>query len=155
MNPIAPDIAPEAAEFWEATKDRRLVIQHCPTCGHQWYPRAICTGCGDQPGWVEISGRGTLHSFTTVHRSPDGRKVESLERSPRSRGDGPRSAEPSGRGAGDWLQPPYVIALVELDEGPRMLTRLVGGDPVCDASVIVDWHPLDDGRHLPVFRIEG
>ncbi len=151
MNPIAPDIAPEAAEFWEATKERRLVIQHCPSCGHQWYPRAICTGCGEQPGWAEISGRGTLHSFTVVARGPDGRRGEI----PPEGGWAPAAGREGGWpiSSEDWLQPPYVIALVELEEGPRMLTRLVGGDPVCDAPVTVDWHPLDDGRHLPVFRI--
>jgi uncharacterized OB-fold protein len=122
---MLPEIAPEAVPFWDATRDRRLLLQHCERCGHQWYPRSICAGCGDpDPGWVESAGTGTLHSFTVVHRAPEG------------------------------FDPPYVIGIVELDEGPRMLARIEGPDPTCDAPVTLDWQPLEDGRHLPIFRTE-
>jgi uncharacterized OB-fold protein len=48
---------------------------------------------------------------------------------------------------------PYTIGLVDLDEGPRLLTRLLG-TPKIDGLVEVGWHPLEDGRHLPVFEMK-
>ena len=111
--------------WWEAIRERRLTVQRCRECGHrQHYPRALCTGCGgDDLDLVDVSGRGTVDSFTVVHRAPG-------------------------------LTTPYVVARVRLAEGPVMLTNLVGADPddwACDAPVHVDWRPLPDGRHLPVF----
>jgi uncharacterized OB-fold protein len=78
-------------------------------------------------GWVKASGRAVIHSFTVSHRSPD------PERFP----------------------PPYVVALVDLDEGPRMLTRILCEDfdrLRCDQPVSLTWIPYEDGRHLPVFE---
>ena len=115
--------------WWDATREGRLLVQRCETCGHhQHYPRVLCTGCGGTDlGFGEASGSGTVVSHTTVHRAP----------------------HPD-------LEPPYVVAIVALDEGPRLLTHLVGVDPasdadLCDAAVTVAWRPLEDGRQLPVF----
>ncbi len=73
---------------------------------------------------VEASGKGTVYSFTEVHRSPDR----------------------------DRFSTPYTIALVRLEEGPLLLTRLVDTpDPACDMAVRVEWRRIDD-RQLPVFR---
>jgi uncharacterized OB-fold protein len=113
--------------WWRATRDRRLTVQRCMECGHrQHYPRALCTGCGGMSlEFVAVSGRGTVDSFTVVHRSP-----------------------------GPGFDVPYVVARVRLAEGPLLLTHLVGREPdawSCDDSVRVDWRPLPDGRHLPVF----
>ena len=80
----------------------RLLIQECPKCGHrQWYPRALCTACGADPEWLECSGRGTVHTFT----------------SSASRGCAPFQDEL-----------PYVIAMVELDEGPLMFGNVTDCD---------------------------
>ena len=59
--------------WWEATRDRRLVLQHCTTCGHfQHYPRAICIGCGgDALEFREAAGVGSVDSFTTVLRADE------------------------------------------------------------------------------------
>jgi len=113
-----------ADPWWEATRARRLVLQTCQRCGHrQHYPRAVCTACGSGDlGWTQASGAGTVVSHTTVHRSPS-----------------PRFAAP------------YVLALVRLAEGPQLLTT-IDGQVRCDAPVVLDWRPLTDGRHLPVFR---
>lgn len=113
--------------WWDATRRRRLVVQRCRACANaQHYPRALCTVCGSSDlGFDEALGTGVVVAATTVHRPP----------------------HPA-------LNTPYVIALVDLAEGPRMLTRLVdvaiGGDHA-GRPVSVDWWPLPDGRALPVF----
>ncbi|MBO2447843.1 Zn-ribbon domain-containing OB-fold protein [Actinomadura barringtoniae] len=116
--------------WWDATRERRLTVQQCSACGErQHYPRAICTGCGGTDlEFAEASGRGTVDSFTVVHRA----------------------AHPG------W-ETPYVVARVRLAEGPILLTDLVGADPdhwSCDMPVRVTWRPLADGRHLPLFTKE-
>lgn len=125
----APEEAPEAREWWEAARSRRLLVQECRACGgRQHYPRAMCVRCGAVDlGWVEAAGGGTIYSFTHSHRSPD-----------------------PGR-----FQPPYTIALVTLDEGPRLLTAVAGDGIRCGARVRLEWRSSDDGPPLPVFRTEA
>jgi Predicted nucleic-acid-binding protein containing a Zn-ribbon len=124
--PAADDVT---ALWWEATKERRLLVQRCGHCGAaQHPPRALCTGCGRMDGltWVEATGRGTVDTWTAVYRAPR-----------------------------PGVDVPYVIARVALEEGPILLTRLVGGDPESwqiGETVEVDWWPAADGRALPVFR---
>lgn len=115
------------APWWEATRDRRLLVQHCRSCGSfQHYPRPLCLGCwSTELEFAEAAGRGTVYSHTTVHRAPS-----------------------------PAFEPPYVIALVRLAEGPVLLTAITGPAVECDDRVTVDWRPLPDGRHLPVFRKE-
>jgi uncharacterized OB-fold protein len=126
--PQLPEINSDTEPWWNATRERRLVLQHCRTSGHlQHYPRSLCVECGSTDlDYVDASGRGTVYSHTTVHRAP----VAGLE-------------------------VPYVVALVRLDEGPVLLTNIVDCPPDdvrCDMSVEVAWRPLADGRNLPVFR---
>lgn len=134
LGPVAPPPPADdpGAPFWEATRERRLVIQTCEDCGHrQHYPRPLCLACGGTSlRFDEAAGTAKVVSHTTVARAPF-----------------------------EGLEPPYVIAIVELDEGVRLLTRIVdedrGGRAVgveCDEPVAVAWVPLFDGRHLPVFR---
>ena len=120
--------SPEAREWWEAAKNRRLLVQSCRTCGHlQHYPRALCLRCGGVDlGWVEASGGGTIYSFTHSHRSPDPAAFE----------------------------PPYTIAIVTLDEGPRLLTTVTGPGIRCDARVRLEWRAAEDGQNLPIFATE-
>lgn len=113
--------------WWDAAAQERLVIQHCRACDeNQHYPRPVCKTCGATDlDFLESSGRGTVHSFTIVNRAP----------------------HPA-------FTTPYVVALVDLDEGVRLMTNIVGCDPddvSCDMRVRVSWEPLDDGRKLPVF----
>lgn len=118
--------------WWEATRERRLLVQRCDDCGHtQHPPRALCTGCGRTGalGWAESAGRGTVDSWTAVYRSPD-----------------------------PAAEVPYTIARVRLGEGPILLTRLIGDDPegwAIGEDVRVDWLAAEDGRALPVFRRAG
>jgi hypothetical protein len=124
--PISPADA-MTAPWWEATKQRRFLLQRCDACGHhQHYPRSICTSCHarDLP-YVDASGRGTIYSFSEVHRAPD-----------------------------PAFEPPYLVALVRLEEGPVVMGNVIGGGEVaCDAAVVLDWEALPDGRMLPQFRL--
>lgn len=112
--------------WWDATREQRLLVQKCLGCGHlQHYPRALCTACGGtELGWVQAAGRGTVDSFTVVHRGLPG------------------------------FDAPYVVARVRLAEGPILLTNLVDSDHDalrCEVAVQLAWRSLPDGRHLPVF----
>lgn len=127
--PAEPELPPIDAVtqgWWDATREQRLVVQECTTCGHlQHYPRALCTACGGgQTGWLEVSGRGSVDAFSIVHRGLPGFDV------------------------------PYVVARVRLAEGPILLTHLVDAAPeswACDDAVALTWRSLSDGRALPVF----
>jgi len=98
-----PVPTPETRPFWEAARRHELSVQRCRACGHHFfYPRAVCPHClADEVEWRRVSGRGTVHTFTVVHR-------------------GQRNFP---------LPTPYVIAIVELAEGPRLMTNLVGIEP--------------------------
>ncbi len=126
--------APEteaSAPFWAATRDRRLVLPWCVECERAfWFPREVCPRClGSAIEWRPASGRGTVYAATVEH------KPTML--------------------AAVFGDQPYVIALVELDEGVRMLTNVVGVEPDAVSvgmAVQVTWEPLSDGRHLVLFE---
>jgi uncharacterized OB-fold protein len=114
--------------FFAAAERGELVLPRCLACGRYAGPGADpCPNCGGDLDWVPASGIGTVFSYAVVHQVFD----PSL--------------------AGDV---PYVVALVELAEGPRLITRLVGFDtvrPSVGAPVRVAFARLG-GRRLPVFR---
>ncbi len=119
--------------FWQATKDGELRYQRCDECGTVvFYPRAHCTGCLSRAlTWHTASGRGTVYTFSVV------RKAE----------------HPFFR-----TLVPYAVAWIDLDEGPRILSNIVGiDDPATDievgARVIVEWE-VHDELALPLFRLE-
>lgn len=123
-----PETDTGAKPFWDGAAQQKLLIQRCDDCGHyQHYAREFCTKCcGRHLSMVEASGRGVVYSFTVIHR-----------------------------GAYDDMPSPYVVALVTLDEGPRLLTNIVNCDPErvrCDMPVQVTFQPLRDGIVLPVFE---
>jgi uncharacterized OB-fold protein len=93
-----PSPTPETAHFWEGTSRGELRLQRCRACTHTYFPpQPVCPACaGDDVEIVRASGRGSLHSYVVNHRAAPG------------------------------FEAPYVIAVVELDEGPRLLTNLVG-----------------------------
>lgn len=130
---IAPPASPLTAPFWEATREHRLLLQWCTACEQPvFYPRAVCPRClGTELEWRESPGAGTVHALTVEHR-PQQPGLASLA--------------------------PYAVVLVELDEGVRMLTNVVGTDAAGVAiglRVQVAWEPLPDGRNLPVFEPDG
>lgn len=127
--PPPAEITAETRPFWDATTRQTLVLQSCGACGVTvWYPRSHCPDCGGRElTWHEASGRGRIYSFTVVRRG-QGRYREAA---------------------------PYVLAYVELDEGPRMLTNVVDCDPDglrIGQSVEVVFHDTGEGTALPRFR---
>ena len=98
----APVIQPEMAEFWKATTRGDLLLPVCQECdGVIWYPRPYCPNCGSlDVRWHPASGHGSVYSFAINRRG------QGYNRRFRDVG-------------------PYVIAYVELDEGPRVLTNIV------------------------------
>ena len=124
-----PKPTPESRPFFDALKERRLLIQRCGDCGHAYYyPRPFCPSClSPNVEWEEASGRGRLYSFVINHRAAPG------------------------------FVAPYIIAVVELDEGPRMMTNLVGVEPDpelvhCEMPVEIVFEDVDEDFTLPRFR---
>jgi uncharacterized OB-fold protein len=123
--------SPEAAEFWRAAEQERLLLAHCDACGATFHhQRVLCPVCGAPgPGWVEAGGKGTIFSHTTVHTSFYGET---------------------------WAgEIPYVVVLVALEEGPRILSRLAGDDAGLriGAPVRVAFRRLG-GRTYPFFALD-
>jgi uncharacterized OB-fold protein len=119
--------------WWDATTERRLLVVRCGSCGRaHYYPRPFCPRCGSEDvSWEEASGRATLYTWSVVHQND----------------------LPPFR---DKL--PYVAAVVDLEEGPRMMTNVVGADPAGLAmgmALVVEFEELADGFHIPVFRPAG
>ena len=139
MTRFEPPVGDESGPFWDATRERRLVVQWCTRCDRGvFYPRAFCPYCagvgGDARGgplvWREASGRATVHAAVVEHR-------------------------PEAAGASFAGGVPFCIALVDLEEGVRMMTNVVGcppGDVHSGMPVTVSWEPLSDGRQLALFR---
>jgi len=124
-----PPVNPDTKPFWDATAQGRLLVKQCDDCQSLiWYPRAICPECSSlRTSWLQVSGRGTVYSYTVNYR-----------------GDG------AYRGSG-----PYVLAYVELDEGPRMMTNVVDAGETGVAvgmPVEVVFHDTGEGSALPRFR---
>jgi hypothetical protein len=107
QRPPKPRPAPipdaDTEPYLTAALEGRMVVQRCKACGHaQLYGRALCTACGGEVEWVAASGRGTVASFTIIRQN-------------------------HSRPWRDML--PYVVALVDLEEGPRVMTNIVGCEP--------------------------
>ncbi len=120
--------------FWQAAAQQRLVMQRCTRCNaYVWTPRAACFECGSEAlEWQQLCGRGAVHSFTVI------RQV-------------------AGRGASAAFAAglPYVLALIDLEEGPRMLSNVIGcgvDDVVIDMRVDVVFEQASDTIWLPKFR---
>lgn len=134
-SPSLPDHLPPVddltAPWWDATRERRLLLQTCGGCGaRQHHPRYLCTACGatEELDWSGSTGSGVIDTFTVVHRAPR-----------------------------EGVAVPYVIVRVRLDDGPVLLSRLVDL-AATDTATIGDrvrlrWHELSDGRALPVFAL--
>lgn len=104
MQKPAPRPTSDTREFWSACNAERFLYQRCGNCGRaQFYPRQVCASCNSGDLSFELSGgQGSVHSYTIVHHPAD----ESF------RADGP-----------------FVIALVDFDEGFRAMLNIVGGPP--------------------------
>lgn len=97
-----PSSTDASLPFWSGCASGVLRLRHCPSCKIYYAPtRSVCSCGNSQLTWVDASGRGKVFSYTVVHRAPD----------------------PAFR-----AELPYVIAVVELEEGAKLLSN-VGGCP--------------------------
>jgi len=128
MSVTEPVPTADSEVFWERCKAGELCLPRCRGCGElNWFPRAMCRYCsGTDLEWVPMSGQATVYSFSVVDRPP--------------------SPGLPGR---------YVLALVDLDEGVRMMTHVVGCDPGevrIGMRVSVRFQPISDEISLPMFH---
>lgn len=125
-----PEPSPESQPFWDACARHELVVQRCEDCGRFWFPPSNrCQHCwSEHHAWTPVSGRGRVYSFTVFHRAYAAELADQL---------------------------PYVVGVVTLDEGPRLITNIVGcepGDVGIDMPVEVAFEELVDGIALHAFR---
>lgn len=127
-----PVPTPETADFWEGTRRGELRLQRCAACDGAYFPpRPFCPACGSRNVAVFVSsGKARLYSFTIHHRRVPG------------------------------FTPPYAIAVVELEEGPRMMTNIVGCPATpealrLDMPLRVMFERLNDDISVPVFSPAG
>lgn len=130
----APFVLPEVKPYWDGTAEGKLLLPKCQECGSFiWFPRPFCPECAStRVEWIPASGRGTVYSYT-VNR----------------RGVADMSAY---RNAGV-----YVLAYVELEEGPRIMTNIVDCDPESvrvGQKVRLVFHNTGEGTALARFRPE-
>lgn len=118
-----------SAQYWQGVEERELRLPWCRSCGRPHFPaRPFCPRCwSDDVEWRASSGTGSVYSFTVVRANPPSAFAEDL---------------------------PYVLAIILLDEGVRMMSHIVGpSDSLrCDARVAVAWKDLH-GRTMPVFHL--
>jgi len=116
--------------WWDAAGEGRLLIVRCAACGEaHYYPRPFCPRCGaDDVAWEQASGRATLYTWSIVHQN-----------------DLPPFNE----------RVPYVAAIVDLAEGPRMMTNVVECefDDLREGMALqVEFQDIGEGFHVPMFR---
>jgi uncharacterized OB-fold protein len=120
----------DTAALWAGMRDGKLLLQHCRQCGNvEYYQQQMCRKCGSEElEHKAASGQGKVHSFSVVHRAP-----------------GPAFKD----------EVPYAVLLVELAEGPRMISTYTGGPPddvTFDMDVQVVFEIVSDEIALPRFR---
>jgi uncharacterized OB-fold protein len=125
-----PLIQPWTQEFWKATKQHKLLIQVCNDCNSKiFYPRKHCPECwSSNLGWIDASGRAKVYSFTLTMGMVEPKFMPDL---------------------------PYVLAMVDLEEGIRMMTRIVECDPEeleIDMAVEVVFEDISENCALPFFK---
>ncbi len=124
-----PKPTPDTQPFWDAVKRHQLSLPKCKACGQlHYFPRPFCPHCFSWDlEWVRCSGKGKLYSYVINHRPAPGFEEEA----------------------------PYVIAVVELDEGPRMLSNLVDIEPTPEAVQVdmpVEILFQDVNEELSIFK---
>ena len=120
----------DSRPYWEGLKQGELLIQRCDSCSQAvFYPRAICPHChSDQLSWIVASGKGTIYSYTVAHQA-----------------FGPFAADV-----------PFIVVLIELEEGARMLSRLLDAPRervTIGAAVQVVYEQVEEDLTLPYFRL--
>ena len=122
---------PNTAPYWAAAREHRLSLPRCEACGEfHFYPRPICPHCGSPKlAWATVSGDGAVYSFTVVQRAPSPAFADKV---------------------------PYVVAIVALDEGPHLMSNLVGCLPDevrIGRRVRATFLDIGDEVSLPLFEV--
>jgi uncharacterized protein len=126
----APEPSSFTRPFWEATRERRLLLQYCTVARKfQHYPRPVSIYTGRKTiEWRAVAGTGLIYAFTATHRAP-----------------------PAFRG-----REPYIVATIELDEGVRLMSNVIDrapNDARIGARVRLAWSPMTGGFNFPTFVI--
>ena len=125
-----PIVNPDNKPFWDQCRNHRLTFQKCRECGRmRWPPSFLCPEClSEDAEWTDSRGEGSVYSFVVYHEAYH----------PGFKGD-----------------LPYVVALVELAEGPRLLTNIVHCEPgavFCGMPVRIFWADVTPDISLPKFE---
>lgn len=132
-NKPIPTPSPLTQPFYDGAKEGKLLLPRCQDCNRvHWYPRHICPFCHSvNIDWIEGSGEGRVHTFAVQHRA-----------------------------FGGWAEEvPFVTAYIDLNEGDRMVTVLLGvdaNDPASiriGAKVKVEFEKASEDIHIPFWRV--
>jgi uncharacterized protein len=120
----------ESQPYWDGLRENKLLMPRCDACGHHWFPPSLlCPHCSAENwSWAAVSGRGRVFSYVVYHRVYH-----------------PGFAD----------EVPYAVAVIELDEGPRMISNVVGIAPdklVCDMKVEIAYEAISTTVTLPKFK---
>jgi uncharacterized OB-fold protein len=126
----APVVNADSKSYWEAAAREELLLQRCTDCRkHHFPPRYLCPSCwSENLEWTRSSGEGVVYTLTVMHRAPMPTFVPRV---------------------------PYVVALVDLDEGPRMMANIVGEAALqtrIGERVTVCFEERAEGSKLPQFK---
>ena len=129
MSRPTPNPTPTEQPFYDACQRGELQLQHCDDCQHVlFYPRTHCDACQSESlSWRPASGKGVIATYTVVRR-----------------------------GVTADFPAPYIIALIDLAEGPRMMSQIIDAEPEALSSglpVMIDFESWSDTITLPVFRL--
>ena len=124
-----PPLDPDLRAFWDGTREQRLLIPTCRSCGNAfWYPRPTCPHClSTDLDWRESSGAGEVAAVSVMHRPANPLMADKV---------------------------PYAVVLVDLDDAVRLMSNMVDVDATevrVGMRVQLRWEPLTDGRHLWLF----
>ena len=132
MERFLPRATPETQHFWDGTAAGELRLQRCDSCSHVYFPpRPFCPKCASRSVSIfTASGKATLYSYVIHHRPMPGFKA------------------------------PYAIAVVELQEGPRVMTNIVNAEQTPEALVLdmpleVVFEKMSEHVTLPFFQPAG
>lgn len=125
--------SPETAGYWEGIDNKELRIKKCERCGRFHHPRRIfCFACGsDAFAWIAIEGRGTVYSFSTVHRAPSEEFAAEV---------------------------PYTVGIVEVSEGVHIFSRIVapgGREPEVGEPVLLEFRQTGSRGLMPAFVVQS
>jgi hypothetical protein len=126
-----PNINGDNREFWAGCRNHQLKFQKCEECGHVRWPAAlVCPACHSQKaGWLTSTGKGRIYTFVVYRIAYHPAFTDDL---------------------------PYIVAIVEMGEGPRLLTNIVGCRPedvACEMAVETVWKDVNNEISLPLFKL--